>query len=65
MPYKIKGNQIYTKSSGEWKLKQTCASHKNAVKALGLLQGLEHGTIKKSEVGKYKLGKKRKVLYRD
>lgn len=66
MPYRREGNKIYSKASGKWKLKQTCTSIKNAIKALGLLQGLEHGSIKKSEVGKkkYKFGKKRKVLYR-
>ena len=65
MPYKREGNKIYTKASGNWKLKQTCANVKNAIKAMGLLQGLEHGSIKKSEVGKSKIGRKRKVLYRD
>ena len=52
MPYKIVGNKIYHKKGGKWKVKQTCKSHANAVKALRLLQGLEHGTIKKEDVGK-------------
>ncbi len=59
MPYKIVGNKIMHKKGGKWKLKQTCKSHSNAVKALGLLQGLEHGTIKKSNVGKVKSKKKK------
>jgi len=55
------------KKGGKWSVKQHTKSPENCVKAMQLLQGLEHGTIKKSEVGKgkYKLGKKRKVLYRD
>jgi len=52
MPYKVVGNKVYHKKGGRWKVKQTCESHKNAVKALRLLQGLEHGTIKKEDVGK-------------
>lgn len=47
MPYKIIGDVIYSKASGHWKKKQTCSSYPNAKKALKLLQGLEHGTIKK------------------
>jgi len=59
MPYQIKGNIIYHKKGGKWKVKQKCKSHANAVKALGLLQGLEKGTIKPSEVGKGKYAKKK------
>ena len=43
MPYKRKGKTIYTKSSGEWKKKQTCSSVENAKKALRLLYGVKHG----------------------
>ena len=59
MPYKISGNKILHFKGGRWKVKQTCSSHENAVKALGLLQGLEHGTIKPSQVGKGKYATKR------
>lgn len=54
MPYKLIKKTIYTKSSGKWRKKQTCTSITNAKKALGLLRGLEHGTVKKSQVGKPK-----------
>jgi len=60
MPYKIKNSTIYHKKGNKWSVKQTCSSHENAVKALGLLQGLEHGTIKHSQVGKGKYAQKRK-----
>lgn len=52
MPYKRKGSVIYTKATGKWKIKQRCKSPANANKALRLLRGLEHGTIKPSQVGK-------------
>lgn len=52
MPYRRKGSVIYTKSTGKWKIKQRCKSPANANKALRLLRGLEHGTIKPSQVGK-------------
>lgn len=47
MPYKIIGTTIYTKSSGEWRKKQTCKSVENAKRALRLLEALEHGTLKR------------------
>ncbi len=47
MPYKIIKNKVYTKSTGRWKLKQTCKSVGNAKKAIRLLRGLENKTIKK------------------
>ena len=59
MPYKISGNKIMHQKGGKWSVKQTATSHENAVKALGLLQGLEKGTIKPGEVGKGKYAKKR------
>jgi len=43
MPYKRIGMAIYTKSSGEWKKKQTCSSVVKAESALRLLRGIEHG----------------------
>ena len=43
MPYKRVGKTIYTKSSGNWKKKQTCGSIKAAEKAMNLLRGMEHG----------------------
>jgi hypothetical protein len=60
MPYKIDGNQILHKKGGKWSVKQTCKSHKNAIKALGLLEGLESGSIKPSQVGKGKWSHKKK-----
>lgn len=54
MPYKRIGNKILHKKGGKWTVKQTCESEEKAVAAMKLLQGLEHGTIKKSEVGKGK-----------
>ena len=59
MPYKIEGSDILHFKGGKWSVKQNYSSHANAVKAMGLLQGLEHGTIKPSEVGK-----KRKIRIR-
>jgi len=59
MPYKIKGKKIYHLKGGKWSVKQTCSSHANAVKALGLLQGLESGSIKPSQVGKGKWAKRK------
>jgi len=52
MPYRVVGNKVLHFKDGKWSVKQTCDSHENAVKALGLLQGLKHGTIKKEDVGK-------------
>jgi hypothetical protein len=52
MPYRRVGKKIYSKSSGKWKLKQTCKSAKNAKSAMKLLYGIESGAIKPSEVGK-------------
>jgi len=43
MPYKIIGNKVMHKKGGKWTVKQTCKSHANAVKAVRLLQGIEHG----------------------
>lgn len=54
MPYKRIGSKIYTKSSGTWRLKQTCKSVSSAEKAIKLLRGLESGSIKKKDVGKKK-----------
>ena len=41
MPYKRVGKVIYTKSSGKWKVKQTCKSVTNAKGAMKLLHYLE------------------------
>lgn len=59
MPYRIAsdGVTIEHKKGGKWSKKQTCKNHKNAVKALGLLEGLEKGTIKPKQVGKGKWAK--------
>ena len=47
MPYRREGKIIYHKISGKWKTKQVCRSMEAAKKALRLLQGLAHGTIKR------------------
>jgi len=61
MPYKFGPNMmsIMHQKGGKWKIKQHCTSVENCKKAMRLLQGLESGSIKKSEVGKGKF-KKRK-----
>ncbi len=41
-----------TKSSGRWKKKQVCKSVASAKRALKLLNGLENGTITKTELKK-------------
>lgn len=43
MPYKIEGNSVLHQVGGKWKVKQTCSSHANAMAAMRLLQGVEHG----------------------
>jgi len=57
MPYKVIGSNLMHLKGGKWSVKQHCSNHKNAIGAMGLLQGLEHGTIKKSQVGKKKTNK--------
>jgi len=47
MPYKLVKKTIFTKATGQWKKKQTCKSVASAKRALKLLRGLEHDTIKK------------------
>ncbi len=60
MPYRISGKNILHKKGGKWSIKQRCSSIANARKALKLLQGLESGSIKRSQVGKGKFAKKKK-----
>ena len=48
-PYKRVGKVVYTKSSGSWKVKQRATSIDNAKKTIRLLEGLEHGTIKRKK----------------
>lgn len=43
MPYKISGNKVYSKSGGRWHVKQTAKNPTNALKAVRLLRGIEHG----------------------
>uniref|UniRef100_A0A6M3KNZ5 Uncharacterized protein n=1 Tax=viral metagenome TaxID=1070528 RepID=A0A6M3KNZ5_9ZZZZ len=52
MPYKCQGSDLYHKKDGKWSIKQHCSSHEKCVKAMGLLYGLESGSIKKSNVKK-------------
>jgi len=47
MPYKRVGKTIMSKSTGRWRKKQSCKSIASAKRALKLLRGLEHGTIKR------------------
>jgi len=39
------GNKVYHQKGGRWSVKQECGSHEAAIKALHLLQGIEHGSI--------------------
>lgn len=68
MPYKVEGSNLLHRVDGKWSVKQHCDNHENAVKAMQLLQGLEHGTIKREDVGKSpnssKGQHKFKVLYK-
>lgn len=45
MPYEVKGKEVLHKIDGHWAVKQVAKSHENAVKAVRLLEGIEHGTI--------------------
>lgn len=47
MPYKCEGNNLYHYKNGKWSIKQKCSSPENCKKAMGLLYGIEKGTIKK------------------
>lgn len=49
MPYKVVGKNVMHYKGGKWTVKQHCSSVANAKGAIRLLQGLEHGTIKKSK----------------
>ena len=42
-PYKVKGAAVYHMKGGRWVKKQQAKSHENAIKAMHLLQGVEHG----------------------
>lgn len=56
MPYKVEGNNLMHFKNGKWSVKQRATSHENAVKAMRLLEGLEHGTIKRVGILKKKNG---------
>ena len=43
MPYKVLGKNVLHKKGNKWSIKQTAKSHDNAIKAMHLLQGIEHG----------------------
>jgi hypothetical protein len=47
MPYKRIGSAVVHKKDGRWSVKQRCASPEKAKSAIRLLQGLDHGTIKR------------------
>lgn len=42
MPYKIVGSTVMHKKDDKWSKKQTASSHDKAVKAIRLLQAIEH-----------------------
>lgn len=42
MPYKIQGNKVMHQKGGKWIMKQQTKSHENALKAMKLLQAIEH-----------------------
>jgi len=66
MPYKCNGSTLMHQKNGKWSVKQQCSSPENCHKAMGLLYGLESGSIKKSQVGQIKKSKpKYKVLGRN
>ena len=46
MPYKVSGKKVMVKKNDKWKTKQTCTSHANAVKAVGLLHMKGYGVHK-------------------
>ena len=59
MPYKVRGKQVLHKTDG-FTVKQTCRSEAAAKRAMRLLEGLEHGSIKSEDVGKGKFAKKKR-----
>ena len=42
MPYMLKGSAVYHKKGGRWVKKQQAKSHENAMKAMRLLEAIEH-----------------------
>lgn len=42
MPYRVDGNNVMHFKGGKWSVKQKCSSHANAVKAIRLLNAVEH-----------------------
>jgi hypothetical protein len=44
MPYKVVRNKVMHQVGGKWSVKQTCSSHANAVKAVGLLHMKGYGS---------------------
>jgi hypothetical protein len=49
MPYKVVGKKVMHYKNGKWSVKQNCSSHENAVKAVRLLRGVEHGMVPRSQ----------------
>ena len=49
MPYKVIGRAVMHFKNGKWSVKQMAKSRKNALKAMRLLEGIEHGIIKKGK----------------
>lgn len=45
MPYKVEGKKLLHFKNGHWSVKQTAKSHDNAIKAMHLLEGVEHGWV--------------------
>jgi len=43
MPYKVIGKKLYHYKNNKCSIKQTARTHDNALKAMHLLYGIEHG----------------------
>lgn len=52
MPYRRRGKVVEHYKNSRWSKKQSCRSVDAAKKAIKLLRGLEHGTIRKKKPSK-------------
>jgi hypothetical protein len=48
MPYRLRGNVIYHKIDGHWKIKQRATSLRNAKASIKLLNFIEHEHSKRT-----------------
>jgi len=63
MPYKIlNGTDVMHFKNGKWTLKQRAKNSQNAHKILGLLNGIEAGTIDSSSEGVAKYKRRKKII---